>query len=76
MDERRLRRLQRQHLELVLRRAGERLPVEERAAAAHRVPLLVRPEVVDVAEEDVVDRVALGHRDAEAEVRDAAPGVL
>ena len=39
-------------------------------------PLLVRAEVVDVAEEDVVDRVALGDRDREAEVRDPALGVL
>ena len=51
-------------------------PFRNAPLAAHGRPLLVRAEVVDVAEEDVVDRVAVGDRDREREVRDAALGVL
>src|SRR5262249_27991873 len=54
----------------------DRLAVAKGTAALHGRPLLVRAEVVDVAEEDVVDRVALGDRDREAEVGDPALGVL
>ena len=52
------------------------LPFRSAPPAAHGRPLLVGAEVVDEAEEDVVDRVALGDRDREREVRDAALGVL
>ena len=76
VDELRARRLERHELDVVARPVEDRLAVQERALAAHRHPLLVRAEVVDVAEEDVADRVAVGDRDAEAEVRDAALGVL
>src|SRR5581483_9533714 len=47
-----------------------------RNAPAPRRPLLAGAEVVDVAEEDVVDRVAVGDGDREREVRNAALGVL
>ena len=50
-------RLEREHLDLVLRaRAVERAAVEEGASASPRRPLLAAPEVVDVAEVDVAHR--------------------
>jgi hypothetical protein len=75
-DEGRPRRLQGQHLHVPARHAGDRAAVQQRAAAAGRRPFLARAEVVDEAEEDVVDRVAVGNRDGEAEVRNAALRVL
>ena len=75
--ERRPRRLDREELDGVLGRTGQRLAVEERAAALDGRPLLVGAEVVDEAEDDVVHRLpALGHRDAEREVRNRPLGVL
>ena len=46
--------------------------VQERAASAGRGPLLARPEVEDVAEDDVVHRAAVGDRDRDREERDPA----
>ena len=71
-DERRRRRLERQDLELVLGPFRERRAVATRALAFRRRPLLAGPEVVDVAEEDVVHRLPVGDGDREREERDAA----
>ena len=50
-------------------------PVQPRALAAPRDPLLARAEVVDVAEEDVGHRVPARDRDRDRVVRQAALGV-
>ena len=78
--QRRIGRLDAQQLEpsppALLGHAGvERRPVEGGAAAAARGPLLARAEVEDVAEHHVAHRAALGHRDRERVMRQAALGV-
>src|SRR5207244_2741353 len=63
----------REDLDLLLRaHRAERLAVEKGAAATRRRPLLARAEVVDVAEDDVVHRLALRDRERHGEVRQAA----
>ena len=67
------RALEREDLDPVLRaRDVERRAAEEGASAALGDPLLARPEVVDVAEVDVVHRRSLGDREGEREERDRA----
>src|SRR4051794_33241058 len=53
-------------------RPGQAAAVEPRALPAPGDPLLARTEVVDVAEEDVGHRPAIGHRDRDRVVRQAA----
>src|SRR3954452_16695396 len=53
-------------------RPGQAAAVEPRALPAPADPLLARTEVVDVAEEDVGHRPAVGHRDRDRVVRQPA----
>src|SRR4051812_48470985 len=56
-------------------RRGQAATVEPRALPAPGDPLLARPEVMDVAEEHVGHRPAVGHRDRDRVVRQSALGV-
>ena len=65
------RRLEGENLDRVLRpQRPQTRAVEERAAAALGRPLLTRTEVVDVAEDDVVHRRAVGDGEREREEGD------
>jgi hypothetical protein len=66
-------RFDREQLDVLLRtHCAETLLPEPGASVAHPSPLLARPEVVDVAEEDVPHPLPCGHGDREREEGDAA----
>ncbi len=70
------RRLEGQDLDPLLRaRPVERTPVQERALAAPRNPLLAASEVLDETELDVVHTRARGNGEREREEGDAPLGV-
>ncbi len=72
-DRRRGRPLEGEDLDPLLRAdRPERRSVQERPAAALGRPLLARPEVVDVAEDDVLHPRTLGEGEGEGEERDPA----
>ncbi len=71
-DVRRRGRLEGEDLELVLRQLRQRAAVQKGAAASRRSPFLARPEVEDVAEDDVVHRAPIGDRDRDGEEGDPA----
>ena len=75
-DEVGLGRLEREDLDPLLGlHAAERLAVQARALAARSRPFLARPEVVDVAEDDVLHGRAFGNRNGECKEGDPALGV-